>query len=307
MIFDTHAHYDDERFDGDRDALLSGLFSGGVETVVNISSDLASVQKTLDLLGKYPFLYGTVGIHPTDSGELDEEKFGWVCDTAKMYRYKAVAGAGGVDDQVSGDTAARHLSPGSLTQWDENAGAVGIDRQGMADSPGRIVAIGEIGLDYYWKEPEREIQKKWFRRQLELARECALPVVIHSRDAAQDTLTLLKEAHGEEIGGVFHCFSYSPEVAAQVLGMGFYLGIGGVVTFANAKKLKEVVAAAPLEKLVLETDAPYLAPVPYRGKRNSSLYLPYVVEEIARIRGIPEEEVIQATNRNAKELFRIGS
>lgn len=169
----------------------------------------------------------------------------------------------------------------------------------------KIVAIGEIGLDYYWDEPDRETQKKWFLRQLDLAREVNLPIVIHSRDAAKDTLDLMKMKHAEEIGGVIHCFSYGIDMAKEFIKMGYYLGIGGVVTFQNAKKVKEVVSDVPIESLVLETDCPYLAPAPYRGKRNASLYLPYVVKEISSIKGISEDQVIEITNQNAKKLYRL--
>ncbi|SFU62525.1 TatD family hydrolase [Butyrivibrio sp. INlla21] len=170
---------------------------------------------------------------------------------------------------------------------------------------GRCVAIGEIGLDYHWPEPGRELQKKWFRRQLDLARQKQLPVVIHSRDAAKDTVDIMKEEHAEEIGGVVHCFSYTKEIAKECLDMGFYIGVGGVVTFKNGKKLREVVEITPIEKILLETDCPYLAPEPYRGKRNSSLYLPYVVEEIAKIKNISAEEVIRITENNAKTMYNL--
>ena len=170
---------------------------------------------------------------------------------------------------------------------------------------GRCVAIGEIGLDYHWPEPGRELQKKWFRRQLDLARQKQLPVVIHSRDAAKDTVDIMKEEHAEEIGGVVHCFSYTKEIAKECLDMGFYIGVGGVVTFKNGKKLREVVEITPIEKILLETDCPYLAPEPYRGKRNSSLYLPYVVEEIAKIKNINAEEVILITENNAKTMYNL--
>ena len=170
---------------------------------------------------------------------------------------------------------------------------------------GRCVAIGEIGLDYHWPEPGRDLQKKWFRRQLNLAREQQLPVVIHSRDAAKDTVDILKEEHAEEIGGVIHCFSYTKEIAKECLDMGFYIGVGGVITFKNGKKLREVVEMTPMDRILLETDCPYLAPEPYRGKRNSSLYLPYVVEEISKIKGISTEEVISITQDNAKTMYNM--
>ena len=175
----------------------------------------------------------------------------------------------------------------------------------LAKSSKKVVAIGEIGLDYYYDEPERELQHKWFMRQMELAGELKLPIVIHSREAAQDTVELMHKAHAEDIGGVVHCYSYSEEMAREFLKMGFFFGIGGVVTFKNAKKLKRAVASIPLDKIVLETDSPYLTPSPYRGERNDSRYLSYVVSEIARIKEISEEEVAEVTYNNALKLYRI--
>ncbi len=254
MIFDTHAHYDDEAFNEDREQLLAQLAEQGIGTVTNVGSSLASTKTTLELAEKYPFMYAAVGVHPSETEELDEIWMVWLREIAARPK---------------------------------------------------VVAVGEIGLDYHWEEPERELQQHWFRRQLDLAREEKLPVVIHSRDAAQDTLDIMKEEHAEEIGGVLHCFSYGVEMAREYLNMGFYLGIGGVLTFNNSRKLKEVVAYAPMDRLVLETDCPYLAPVPYRGKRNCSLYLPHVVRAVSGIKGIPEEEVIAVTEENARRLYRL--
>ena len=166
-------------------------------------------------------------------------------------------------------------------------------------------AVGEIGLDYYWEEPEHEIQKKWFAAQLDLAKELKLPVIIHSRDAAKDTLDIMKAEHAEELGGVIHCFSYTKEMAREYLNMGFYLGIGGVLTFKNAKKLVEVAEYAPLSSIVLETDCPYLAPVPFRGTRNSSLNLGIVAERLAQIKGTDRETVERITWENAERLYRL--
>lgn len=257
MIFDSHAHYDDVKFDEDRDELLSGLNANGIEYVVNVGASMASTRRTYELTKKYDFIYGAVGVHPNDTCELTEKD---------------------MDELV----------------------------QMTADNK-KIVAIGEIGLDYYWDEPERDIQKQWFIRQLNLARQVKLPVIIHSRDAAQDTIDIMRSQHCEEIGGVIHCFSYSVNEAKKYLDMGFYLGIGGVVTFNNGKKLKEVVEYMPMDRILLETDCPYLAPVPNRGKRNSSLNLPYVVKEIASLKNITEEQVIEITNINAKKMFRVGT
>lgn len=169
----------------------------------------------------------------------------------------------------------------------------------------KIVAVGEIGLDYYWMSDPKEVQKEWFIRQLRLAKEVNLPVVIHSRDASQDTFDIMKAEHAGTTGGVIHCYSGSVEMAREYVKMGYFLGIGGVVTFKNSKTLKKVAAEIPLGHIVIETDCPYLAPTPYRGKRNSSAYLPMVVEEIARLRGISTEEVERVTYENAMRLYSI--
>ena len=254
MIFDTHAHYDDKAFDEDREAVIDSLIKNGIETVVNIGADIASTKTTLALAAKYPFIYAAVGVHPSSTAELDEEKLAWL--------------------------------------------------KTVSQEP-KVAAIGEIGLDYHWPEPDHEIQKHWFERQLSLAREVKLPVCIHSREAAKDTLDMMKEQKAGEIGGVIHCFSYGTDMAKEYLDMGLFLGVGGVLTFKNPKKLKEVVAYAPIEQLVLETDSPYMAPDPNRGKRNTSLNLPYVVKTMAEIKGLRPEEVIEITNRNARRLYRL--
>lgn len=168
----------------------------------------------------------------------------------------------------------------------------------------RVVAIGEIGLDYHWDVEPREVQKEWFVRQMDLARKLCLPVIIHSREAAQDTLDLVRE-HGRGLSGVMHCYSYSAEMAKEYVRLGWHIGIGGVLTFKNAKKLRETAAAVPLERILLETDCPYMAPTPHRGKRNNSAYIDYVAAELAVIRGMEKEEVIARTEENARRLFTI--
>ncbi len=259
MIFDTHAHYEDEKFDEDRDALLKGLGEQGIGYVVDSGSNLETSARILEMVKEYPFLYCVIGVHPSDTGELTEESFRWL------------------EEQVL-------VSP-------------------EVQREKKILGIGEIGLDYYWPDPEPATQKIWFERQMELARKAKLPMVVHSRDAAKDTLDMIKALHGEEIGGDIHCFSYGKEMAREYLNMGFYLGIGGVLTFKNGRKLREVVEYAPLSQLVLETDCPYLAPEPNRGKRNSSLNLPYVVEKLAEIKGVSQEEVIRITTENAMRMY----
>lgn len=167
----------------------------------------------------------------------------------------------------------------------------------------KVVAVGEIGLDYYWDKEGHETQKYWFHRQMELAKELGLPVIVHSRDAAADTLEAVRREDTQKLKGVIHCFSYGPEIAREYLEMGYYLGVGGVVTFKNAKKLKEVVKEAPMERILLETDCPYLAPEPFRGKRNSSLNLRRVAEAIGQLKGIDVEDVIRQTRANAQALY----
>lgn len=255
MIFDTHAHYDDEKFDEDRDELLRSLPEHGIGAAVDVGASIASSRSAVELAGQYPYLYAAVGVHPDDAGSLDEEGLRWLEETACREK--------------------------------------------------KVVAIGEIGLDYYWDTAPHDVQKQVFRQQLEVARRTGLPVIIHSREAAQDTFDCLKEADAGSIGGVIHCYSGSVEMARAYVKMGFFIGIGGVVTFKSAKTIKAVAAEIPLEHLVLETDCPYLAPTPHRGKRNSSLYLPLVVSEIAALRGISEEELEAATWENAMRLYRL--
>ncbi len=254
MIFESHAHYDDEVFDEDRDRLLLSLRENGIEYVLNVGSSIENCRRTLALMERYPFVYGAMGVHPSETEELNEEKLAWLKE--------------------------------------------------QCAAP-KVVAVGEIGLDYHWKEPEASVQKLWFERQLALAGEVGLPVIIHSRDAAKDTLDILRANRAEKIGGVIHCFSYTKEIAREYLEMGYYFGIGGVITFKNAKKLKEAVQYIPMDRILLETDSPYLAPEPNRGMRNSSLNLPYVVQEIAALKGISCEEVEKITGDNAKKLFRV--
>ena len=170
----------------------------------------------------------------------------------------------------------------------------------------KVKAIGEIGLDYYWDSVERDVQKKWFARQIDIAKKTNLPIIVHDRDAHGDTLDILKSENARDVGGIVHCFSGSVEMARDILNLGMYIGIGGTVTFKNGRKIKEVAEYVPIENIVLETDAPYLAPEPFRGKRNSSDLIKYVIDEIAGIKGIPAEKVEEITFQNAKRVYKIG-
>lgn len=254
MIFDSHAHYDDEAFDEDRESLLNSLQTAGVSHVVNVGASVRGVADTIGLAGKYPFIYAAVGIHPDEVGDLDEERLEWL-------------------------------------------------RQ-LCSQP-KVVAVGEIGLDYYWDKESHKRQQKWFVRQLELAKEVNLPVIIHSREAAKDTLDIMKAEHSGSTGGVIHCFSGSREFAREYLNRGYYIGIGGVLTFKNARVLKEVMEYAPMDRILVETDCPYLAPAPSRGKRNSSLLIPCILEEMANIKGISKAEAERITWENAMRMYQI--
>ncbi|MBQ8815488.1 MAG: TatD family hydrolase [Lachnospiraceae bacterium] len=254
MIFDTHAHYDDDAFDTDREELLSSLSAAGIGAVVNIGASLSTTANSLALSEKYPWMYAAVGVHPYDIGELTEDGLRWLEEVSRR---------------------------------------------------DKVVAVGEIGLDYHYENIDRDLQKHWFEQQLLLAGRVDKPVVIHTRDAAQDTLDMMKSDAAKGLGGIIHCFPFGAELAREYLNMGYYLGIGGVLTFKNGKKTKEAVAYAPLERIVLETDCPYLAPTPFRGKRNDSTLLKLVVKEVAQIKGVTEEEVERVTWENARRVYRL--
>lgn len=277
-IFDTHAHYDDEAFADDRDELLQSFPLHNIMAVTNIGTNLETSKIISEMTARYENFYGTVGIYPTEVEALEE---------------------------------AEGSAPNTVIEA----------LREMVLNNERLVAVGEIGLDYHYMKPPymkqedeqsalavvamKALQKKWFAAQMELARALQVPIVVHSRDAARDTVEVMRQSHAEEIGGVVHCYSYTKELARDFLDMDFYFGIGGVITFKNAKKLKEAVSYIPMERIVLETDSPYLTPEPYRGRRNTSLYLPYVAGAIAKLKGISEEEVYEITWKNAHALYRL--
>lgn len=254
-IFETHAHYEDKAFDADRDELLKSLAAGDIEYVVNVGSNMDTCREIAKMVKKYDFLYGALGIHPSDIRGVTEEDLKWIEDETSVNE--------------------------------------------------RILAIGEVGLDYYWDKDNKPEQKDFFERQIMIAHRLNKPIIVHSRDAALDTYEVMKASKASECGGVVHCFSYPVEEARKYVDMGFYIGIGGVVTFKNSHKLKEVVQYLPLESILLETDCPYMAPEPYRGKRNSSLYIPEIAKVIADLKGISYDEVVSVTNANAKRMYKI--
>ncbi len=253
-IIDSHAHYDDESFDEDRDTVLKEIRENGVIQVLNCAASYDSLKTTDELTKKYDFIYGALGIHPENANEMKEDTLHEIKEYIKNNK--------------------------------------------------KIVAIGEIGLDYYWDEnPPKEVQKEIFRKHMNLAKELNMPVVIHDRDAHQDTLEIIKEF--PEVTGVVHCFSGSVEFAKECIRLGYYIGFTGVVTFKNAKKVVEVAKEIPLDRMLVETDCPYMAPEPNRGKRNKSDYIEYIIKRIAEIKNIDPYEANMAFNNNFYNLIKL--
>ena len=249
-IFDAHAHYDDRRFDEDRDNILSSMPQNGVSYIVNASVDSATAKTAITYAEQYPFLYACAGFHPENLEGLPEDY---------------------------------------------------LDQLTKLLSHPKVVALGEIGLDYHWDIP-RELQNRVFEEQLILARELDVPVVIHDREAHGDVMELVRKYKPK---GLMHCFSGSVEMLKEVMRLGMSISLGGTVTFKNARVPVEVAAAVPLDRLLLETDAPYLSPVPFRGKRNDSAKIAYTAQRIAEIRGMDAQELIDVTTENAKRLYGI--
>ena len=253
MLFDTHAHLNDEAFNQDRAELLAGLPEKGIGLVMNAGCSLEASREVVEMAQQYPWLYAAVGSHPDAADEVDE---------TVLEEYRKLC----------------KLNP-------------------------KVKAIGEIGLDYHYEDIPREIQQKAFRLQMELARELDLPVIVHERDAHEDGMAIVREF--PTVKGVFHCYSGSAEMARQLVDMGWYIGFTGVLTFKNARKAVETAASIPLDRIVLETDCPYMAPEPFRGKRNDPGYLYRMAEQLAQIRGIKAEEAAAITTENGKRLYRI--
>ncbi len=254
MLFDTHAHYTDDRFSEDIDKVLGSMKENGVGLIMNACSSVDEIPGIIELCERYDFIYGAVGVHPHEASEMTDKDL----DTLRKY-----------------------------------------------SAHSKIKAIGEIGLDYFYDNSPRDIQKKRFAEQIELAKELKLPVIIHDRDAHKDTMDILRACNVRDCGGVFHCYAGSAEMAKEILDWGMYIAFGGSLTFKKSVKPKEVAQYVPLDRIVTETDAPYLAPEPQRGRRNDSRYMHLVTELIAQIKGISYEAVAKATYENGKKLFGI--
>lgn len=257
MIFDSHCHLYDEKYDNVEE-IINRAKENGVTLLLIPGDNVENSKKGLKIAKDYEGVYSAIGVHPDEIYDLDLEKT--IEELEKIY----------------------------------------------SKNKSKIKAIGEIGLDYYWhkEEDKRLVQSKWLNAQIDLANKLELPIIIHSRDACNDTLTLLKN-NMPKYGCVYHCFSYSKEIMEELMKLGFYIGLDGPVTFKNASTPKEVAKAVPLDRLLVETDSPYLTPTPYRGQTNEPYYVTFVVSEIAKLREIPYDEVAKATYENAKRLFKI--
>lgn len=254
MLFDSHAHYNDERFSQDVYDVLGSMKKNNVGYIMNACSSMEEIPYILKLSENFDFLYASVGVHPHEVHNMTEADIEKLAELSKHEKVKA---------------------------------------------------IGEIGLDYFYDNSPRDVQRAWFARQIELAKEVNLPIIIHDRDAHKDTMDILKAHNAKVLRGVFHCYSGSAEMAKEVLDMGLYIAFGGSVTFKNAKKVQEAAAVVPLDKILIETDCPYLTPEPHRGKRNSSLYIHYVAQKLSEIKGVSVEEIEKVTCENAKKCFSI--
>ena len=291
-ICDTHAHYDDEAFDPDREALLhEGLREGGVDFAVNVGASMRGADASVEYAGRCDVIYAGCGIHPDDVGVF--EHAGYVLPG---------------EPEAGSDSEENLFERRRREEWtrfscsDEAMSHL----EKLCRSP-KVVCVGEIGLDYHWMVEEKEVQQLWFREQMHLAYELGLPINVHSRNAAQDTYDMIRENHdtGHCTGGIIHCYSGSRELAREYVKMGYHIGIGGVVTFKNSKTLKRVVEDTPVEYLVTETDCPYLSPEPNRGKRNDSRNIRYVIEEIAKLKQMDTEVCARILQKNAHEVYRI--
>ena len=258
-LFDTHSHYNDEKFDEDREQIIKDTYESGVTKFVCAGYNIKSSKKAIEISKKYSFIYSICGISPNDIPQSEQELWKDIAEIAKIIK--------------------------------EN-------------NTNKIIAIGEIGLDYYWNKENKELQKEAFIKQIDLANEMNLPIVIHSREASIDTIDIIRK-HLVKKAGIFHCCQFNQEMIRQALELGYYISFAGPVTFKNSKNASDIVKMVPLDRILIETDGPYLAPEPNRGKRNDSRNVKYIAQKIAEFKDIPVDEVAKITYENAKRIFNI--
>ena len=297
-FFDSHAHYDDERFDGARDKLIQDVYNSGVTRIISAGYSLQGSKASLELSSKYDFIYSTVGISPNDLTQRIDESNLEKCEANLENKGKSCP--------QNDDKMWKQDEKTNLTTENENwkKDLEEIDKLISANlSSKRIVAVGEIGFDYHY-DTDRKIQYEAFKRQIDIANKYDLPIVIHTRDAVMDTLTMLKE-HPVNKKGVFHCCPLNRELVKEALKLGFYISMAGPITFKNSKNANEIIEICPMDKILIETDSPYLAPEPVRGTRNDSRNLKYIAQKIASVKGLTVEEVAEATYTNTMRCFNI--
>lgn len=254
-LLDSHAHYNDEKFDSDREKVLNEIYNSGVTTIINAGYSIESSKKAIEIANEHEFIYATVGVSPNDIDNLEED---YIEELKQMSKAE------------------------------------------------KVVAIGEIGLDYYWNKENKEKQQEVFIKQIELANELELPIVIHTREAVMDTLDILKNKVTCKNKGVFHCCPLNIELAKEALKLGFYISCAGPITFKSSKNATDFINTIPMDKILIETDSPYLSPEPVRGTRNNSSNVKYVAQKIAEIKQISIEEVAEQIYQNAKTIFKLG-
>ncbi|WP_438314052.1 TatD family hydrolase [Sporosarcina sp. FA9] len=254
MYIDTHVHLNADQYETDIDEVIARALKAGVNKMIVVGFDRKTINKAMELIEEYPFIYAVIGWHPVDAIDCTDEDLAWI--------------------------------------------------ESLTVHP-KVVGIGETGLDYHWEKSSKDVQQELFRKQIKLAQKVNLPVIIHNRDATADVVRILKEENAEKTGGIMHCFGGSVEMAKECIGMNFFISLGGPVTFKNAKMPKKIATEISLKHLLIETDAPYLAPHPYRGKRNEPALVTLVAEEIARLKEIPVEEVARVTTENALNIYKI--
>ena len=278
-LFDSHAHYNDAQFDEDREQIIQETLAKGVSRFVAAGYSLASSKKALEIAANYPEAYVIVGISPNDIEDIHT-----MAEVEEAIRKL---------EEIMVEV--QSTRPGGSNM------PLKVSKQTINPN---IVAIGEIGLDYHWNTENKELQKAMFIAQINLANKYQLPIVIHTREAVMDTLQILKENEVQK-RGIFHCCPLNRELVKEGLTLGYYISLSGVITFKNAKNANEIIAMVPAERLLIETDSPYLAPEPVRGTRNNCMNVKYVAEKIAQVKNKTVEEVAEITNQNAKRIFEI--
>ena len=271
MLFDSHSHLNDEKFDEDREEIIKEIYKSGVKEFVTAGYDLESSRKAIEMANKYDFMYATAGISPNDIPQTEEELW------EQLKKLKKII---------------------------ENNQEISENKTSVIGNNKKIVAIGEIGLDYHWNEDNKELQKKAFIKQIEIANEFDLPIQIHTRDAVMDTLEILKNNKVNNTG-VFHCCPQNRELIKQGLKLGFYISFAGPITFKSSKNASEMIELVPNDRILIETDSPYLAPEPVRGTRNTPINVKYVAQKIAEVKNLSQEEVEKITTENAERIFKI--